>query len=84
MHTLRKDKTMADEQPNKEEEVTPKGAVEVKEEDLDRAAGGISGYSAPTIDDVSMNYNKIDTNLVQKVAPTDLKSAGQISPDVKT
>ena len=32
---------MTDEQPNKEENVTPKGAVEVDELDLDRASGGL-------------------------------------------
>ena len=33
---------MADEQPGKDEDVTPKGAVEVDESDLDQAAGGTS------------------------------------------
>ena len=59
---------MADEQPNKEDEVTPKGAVEVDESDLDQAAGG------------SLNYSKIQYDLagqkVQKVAPTDVTGAG--------
>ncbi len=67
---------MTDEQPEKEEEVTPKGAVEVNEEDLDQAAGGISSYSKPE-ESLSLNYNKIDTNLVdQKVSPTLVTGAG--------
>lgn len=79
---------MTDEQKD-ENEVTPKGAVEVEEGDLDQASGGISGYSKPT-DNVSMNYNKIDVNLAgQKVAPTtDLTGAGpgggpHVSPEKK-
>jgi hypothetical protein len=31
---------MAHQQPDKDTEVTPKGAVEMKEEDLDQASGG--------------------------------------------
>lgn len=58
---------MADEKPVQEKEVTPKGAVEVDEKDLEQAEGGISGYSAPTIDD----FNKKITT-VQKVAPPTL------------
>lgn len=34
-----------DEKKPDETEVTPEGAVEVKEEDLDKAEGGISSYS---------------------------------------
>ena len=60
---------MTDEQPEKEEEVTPKGAVEVNEEDLDQAAGGASEVP---MDQVSLNYSKIvfDTS-TQRVAPQD-------------
>ena len=36
------------EDDKKENEVTPEGAVEVDESDLDKAAGGISSYSKPT------------------------------------
>ena len=51
---------MADEQPNKEENVTPNSAVEIDEGALDTAAGG-----------ASLNYLKIDTELevVQKQVP---------------
>ena len=61
---------MADEQPDKEREVAPKGAVEVDEEKLDEAAGGISSYSKPT-DSFSLNYSKIEVDYAQKVAPSD-------------
>jgi hypothetical protein len=67
---------MADGKPEKENEVTPEGAVEVDESDLDQASGGISSYSTPT-DSFSLNYSKIDTNLAgQKVAPTVIVGAG--------
>lgn len=33
---------MANQKPDNENEVTPKGAVEIKESDLDQAAGGMS------------------------------------------
>jgi hypothetical protein len=51
---------MTDEQPNKKEDVTQSGAVEIDEEALDKAAGG-----------ASFNYLKIDTELeaVQKQVP---------------
>ena len=60
---------MADEQPDKENEVTPKGAVEVNEEDLDQAAGGAAEVP---MDQVSLNYSKIvfDTS-TQRLAPQD-------------
>ena len=38
---------MADEKPNKENEVTPEGAVEIKEEDLDQASGGAGFLKVP-------------------------------------
>ena len=78
---------MAHEKPDNENDVTPEGAVEVNEEDLDQAAGGILiGLNQPS--SFSLNYSKIDTSLTsQKVAPTDLKSAGPgggpIVPEVK-
>ena len=49
---------MADDQPDKETAVTPKGAVEVDEKDLDQAAGGVSsGGDLPT-ESISLNYSK--------------------------
>jgi hypothetical protein len=70
---------MSNEQPEKQNEVTPKGAVEVSEEDLDQAAGGVLiGLLLPAVqkaDSASLNYSKIDPNLAgQKVAPTDAQS----------
>jgi hypothetical protein len=56
---------MADD-PRKQDETTPKGAVEVNEENLDQAAGGATGVP---MDQVSLNYSKIvfDTS-TQRVA----------------
>jgi hypothetical protein len=51
---------MTDQQPGKGAEVTPKGAVEVNEEDLDRAAGGASGGDLPS-ESLSLNFSKIET-----------------------
>ena len=67
---------MADEQPNKEGEVTPKGAVEVDEEELDQAAGGIIpiGGGKPT-DSFSLNFSKMQV-VGQKVTPQNLAGAG--------
>ena len=67
---------MTDAQPKNDNEVTQQGAVEVNEEDLEQASGGISSYSKPT-DSFSLNYSKIETNLAgQKVTPTDIAGAG--------
>ena len=70
---------MANEQPNKEEDVTPKGAVEVNEEDLDQAAGGVLiGLNQPadkSVDSFSINYSKIELT-GQKVTPNNLTGAG--------
>ena len=70
---------MTNEQPKQEGDVTPTGAVEVSEEELDQAAGGVLiGLLLPAVqktDSASLNYSKIDTNLTgQKVAPTDAQS----------
>ena len=63
---------IGNEQPNKEEQVTPKGAVEIDEKDLDQAAGGVSsGGDLPT-ESISLNYSKIEVDrLGQKVDPQD-------------
>ena len=66
---------MADEQPKKEKEVTPQGAVEMTEEDLDQAAGGIIIINNQPADNVSLNYSKIEF-AGQKVAPNNLAGAG--------
>jgi hypothetical protein len=66
---------MADEQPEKEDEVTPKGAVEIDEESLDQAAGGIIIINSQPADNVSLNYSKIDF-AGQKVAPQNLTDFG--------
>jgi len=61
---------MADD-PRKQDETTPKGAVEVNESDLDQAAGG-----------VSLNYSKIvfDTS-TQRIAPTTDISGPHVAPE---
>ena len=63
---------MAEEQPDKETAVTPKGAVEVDEKDLDQAQGGMSsGGDLPT-ESVSLNYTKIEVDKAsQTTAPQD-------------
>lgn len=64
---------MADQKPGKEEEVTPDGAVEVDESDLDQAAGGFS-----------INYSKIEMSYKPAPQPTaspDLSTGGE--PDKK-
>ena len=74
---------MADEQPEKEKEVKPKGAVEVDEKDLDKAKGGFFAYSPPT-DSFSLNFTKTATTdpLVQKVAPTEVLAGPGAGPHV--
>ena len=49
---------MADDKPDteKEAEVTPKGAVEVDEKDLDKAEGGISAIPCPP--QLLLNFTK--------------------------
>lgn len=55
----RKDETVANEQPKQGNEVTPTRAVEVSDEDLDQAAGGLS-----------LNFTKIEL-AEKKGAPTE-------------
>ena len=64
---------MTDEKPEKEEEVTPKGAVEVNEEDLDQAAGGVESWSQPADTSVKIDFS------AQKAAPAD-PSIGLLTP----
>jgi hypothetical protein len=58
---------MNDDQPNKENEVTPEGAVEIDEKDLDQASGGLES--------LSFNYAKMEY-AGQKVMPQDLAGGG--------
>ena len=61
---------MTEDKRENQEEVTPKGAVEVDEQDLDQVAGGAAGEIP--MDQVSLNYSKIEIDrLSQKVAPQD-------------
>jgi hypothetical protein len=79
--SLLKGTKMSDKKPDKAKQVTPKGAVEVDEKDLDQAAGGVLiGLNQPS-ENISINYGKIETNL-QK--PTyDLSSGGPHVAPVK-
>ena len=43
---------MGDEKSNKEKEVTPKGAVEIDDTDLDQAAGGATNTPVERLDRV--------------------------------
>lgn len=72
---------MADEKPGKEEEVTPKGAVEVDEKDLDQAAGGLGLSGGRGSDDlptesVSLNFSKIEVDYKPTGGP-------QVTPEKK-
>ena len=60
---------MTNEKAGQEKQITPKGAVEVDEEQLDEAAGGISSYSAPT-DSEALKTVKIDFTLGATREPT--------------
>ena len=50
---------MSDEKPQKDSEATPKGAAEIDEKDLDKAAGGAES--------LSLNFSKLEA--MQKVQP---------------
>ena len=50
---------MSDEKPQKDSEATPKGAAEIDEKDLDKAAGGSDVFS--------LNFSKVE--FAQKVQP---------------
>ena len=64
---------MADEQPKQENEVTPQGAIEVDEQDLDQAAGGGSDLPMET---VSLNYSKIELDAARKGTPDIIVATG--------
>ena len=62
---------MADEQPDKETEITPKGAVEVSEEDLDQASGAGIDHLKVSAYDLSPE-KKVGYDLTgQKVVPAE-------------
>ena len=75
---------MADEQSNKESEVTPKGAVEVDEKDLDQAAGGVSSGGDDTEREAA-NWNGPVTldKAAQKTAPQDASIGLLTDPEKK-
>lgn len=57
---------MTNEEPKNDNEVTPKGAVEVDEKDLDKASGGMSSGG-----DYNETVATPDTQAGQKSAPAD-------------
>jgi hypothetical protein len=62
---------MADEKPDKETEITPKGAVEVNEEDLDQASGA-GEYMKISLYELRLDSSKPDYDLAgQKAVPQD-------------
>ena len=67
---------MNEDDKKNENEVTPEGAVEVNEEDLDQASGGAAYLKMPT-DQVSYGINKLDPAVKLmgdgSVKPADLK-----------
>lgn len=64
---------MADEQPDKEKEITPKGAIELDESDLDQASGGVSSGG-----------DYVDPAAAEWSGPITLDKAAQksVSPDL--
>jgi hypothetical protein len=68
----RKDESMTDEKPNNDNEVTPKGAVEIEESDLDKASGGVSS-GGDYNEKASADWQGPVTldKAAQKVAPAD-------------
>ena len=66
---------MADDKTGNEEEVTPKGAVEVEEKDLDKAAGGAMDFNRPAEQDVALQ-----DNITPELKDSSLKEAAGFSP----
>ena len=67
---------MNEEDKKNENEVTPEGAVEVNEEDLDQASGGAIYMQTPTTTAVKIDYTS-PTNVAMgdgSVKPADLKA----------
>ena len=60
---------MTEQKPDKENETTAKGAVEVDEKDLDQAAGGVLIGLLQPADSFSLNYAKVEFLQAQKVTP---------------
>lgn len=67
---------MTDKKPDQEKQVTPKGAVEIDEEQLEQAAGG-AGDDLPT-ESISLNYAKAEVDYMRKAG-----GDPQLSPEKK-
>ena len=62
---------MAEQKADQEKQVTSEGAVEIDEEKLDQAAGGMSsGGDLPT-ESVSFYYSRLEMDYVKPTAPSD-------------
>jgi len=66
---------MINEQSDKRPRVTPQGAVEVDERDLDQATGGMSSGGDRPTESLSLNFTTVELS-GQKVAPQTLVGAG--------
>jgi hypothetical protein len=55
---------MTDKKPDQEKQVTPEGAVEVDEKDLEQAAGGSLNFTRPT-ESLSINFTRVETETVE-------------------
>ena len=67
---------MTDKKPDQEKQVTPKGAVELGEEQLEQAAGG-AGDDLP-MESISLNYAKAEVDYMRKAG-----GDPQLSPEKK-
>lgn len=67
---------MSDKKTTRKSEVTPKGAVEVDEKDLEQAAGGSLNFTRPS-ETLSVNYTGLET---EKAGAQDLTAK---APELK-
>ena len=67
---------MTDKKPDHEKQATPKGAVEIDEEQLEQAAGG-AGDDLP-LESISLNYSKAEVDYMRKAG-----GDPQLSPEKK-
>ena len=68
---------MTDKKPDQEKQATPKGAVELDEQQLEQAAGGAAGDDLP-MESISLNYGKAEVDYMRKAG-----GDPQLSPEKK-
>lgn len=66
---------MTDKKPDQEKQVTPKGAVELDEQQLEQAAGGADDLP---MESISLNYAKAEVDYARKAG-----GDPQLSPEKK-